>query len=185
MARKRTAGPFMRRKLLGATRSAIDKTNLRSTLADPTQPRQPPKSRALDACRSPGSVLPRLLDCTTTHPGIGIISVLRSIAQSRLHWSTRRTRIRTRISWHSRHPRAHGLQSRSPIEVSCGRRGCGRVGATARAQARLSVRSCRVVRLAMILCVTLNPCLDKTLTVPAWQPGDNVRAHRCPRGGRR
>lgn len=26
-----------------------------------------------------------------------------------------------------------------------------------------------------ILCVTLNPCLDKTLTVPAWQPGDNVR----------
>jgi tagatose 6-phosphate kinase len=27
----------------------------------------------------------------------------------------------------------------------------------------------------MILCVTLNPCLDKTLTVPAWQPGGNVR----------
>jgi tagatose 6-phosphate kinase len=27
----------------------------------------------------------------------------------------------------------------------------------------------------MILCVTLNPCLDKTLTVPAWKPGDNVR----------
>ncbi|SIO08838.1 1-phosphofructokinase/tagatose 6-phosphate kinase [Singulisphaera sp. GP187] len=27
----------------------------------------------------------------------------------------------------------------------------------------------------MILCVTLNPCLDKTLTVPAWQPGDSVR----------
>jgi tagatose 6-phosphate kinase len=27
----------------------------------------------------------------------------------------------------------------------------------------------------MILCVTLNPCLDKTLTVPAWVPGDNVR----------
>lgn len=26
-----------------------------------------------------------------------------------------------------------------------------------------------------ILCVTLNPCLDKTLTVPAWKPGDNVR----------
>src|SRR5487761_2041481 len=26
-----------------------------------------------------------------------------------------------------------------------------------------------------ILCVTLNPCLDKTLTVPAWRPGDNVR----------
>jgi 1-phosphofructokinase family hexose kinase len=27
----------------------------------------------------------------------------------------------------------------------------------------------------MILCITLNPCLDKTLTVPAWRPGDNVR----------
>ena len=27
----------------------------------------------------------------------------------------------------------------------------------------------------MILCVTLNPCLDKTLSVPIWQPGDNVR----------
>ena len=27
----------------------------------------------------------------------------------------------------------------------------------------------------MILCVTLNPCLDKTLTVPAWSPGDLVR----------
>jgi 1-phosphofructokinase family hexose kinase len=27
----------------------------------------------------------------------------------------------------------------------------------------------------MILCVTLNPCLDKTLTVPAWKPGDNIR----------
>jgi 1-phosphofructokinase family hexose kinase len=27
----------------------------------------------------------------------------------------------------------------------------------------------------MILCVTLNPCIDKTLTVPPWQPGDNVR----------
>ncbi len=27
----------------------------------------------------------------------------------------------------------------------------------------------------MILCVTLNPCLDKTLTVPSWQPGDSVR----------
>jgi 1-phosphofructokinase family hexose kinase len=27
----------------------------------------------------------------------------------------------------------------------------------------------------MILCVTLNPCLDKTLTVPAWKPGDLVR----------
>lgn len=27
----------------------------------------------------------------------------------------------------------------------------------------------------MILCVTLNPCLDKTLTVPSWSPGDNVR----------
>lgn len=27
----------------------------------------------------------------------------------------------------------------------------------------------------MILCVTLNPCLDKTLTVPGWSPGDSVR----------
>jgi 1-phosphofructokinase family hexose kinase len=27
----------------------------------------------------------------------------------------------------------------------------------------------------MILCVTLNPCLDKTLTVPAWRPGEMVR----------
>ena len=27
----------------------------------------------------------------------------------------------------------------------------------------------------MILCVTLNPCLDKTLTVPVWHPGDLVR----------
>ena len=27
----------------------------------------------------------------------------------------------------------------------------------------------------MILCVTLNPCLDKTLTVPFWRPGDLVR----------
>jgi len=27
----------------------------------------------------------------------------------------------------------------------------------------------------MILCVTLNPCLDKTLSTPAWNPGDNVR----------
>ena len=27
----------------------------------------------------------------------------------------------------------------------------------------------------MILCVTLNPCLDKTLIVPAWKPGDSVR----------
>jgi len=27
----------------------------------------------------------------------------------------------------------------------------------------------------MILCVTLNPCLDKTLTVPNWRPGDLVR----------
>ena len=28
----------------------------------------------------------------------------------------------------------------------------------------------------MILCVTLNPCLDKTLTVPDWRPGQNIRA---------
>ncbi|MDG3006518.1 1-phosphofructokinase family hexose kinase [Paludisphaera mucosa] len=27
----------------------------------------------------------------------------------------------------------------------------------------------------MILCVTLNPCLDKTLWAPAWRPGDSVR----------
>ncbi len=27
----------------------------------------------------------------------------------------------------------------------------------------------------MILCVTLNPCLDRTLTVPHWVPGDSVR----------
>ena len=27
----------------------------------------------------------------------------------------------------------------------------------------------------MILCITLNPCLDKTLTVPPWRPGDLVR----------
>ncbi len=27
----------------------------------------------------------------------------------------------------------------------------------------------------MILCVTLNPCLDKTLTVPAWEPGESIR----------
>ena len=27
----------------------------------------------------------------------------------------------------------------------------------------------------MILCVTLNACLDKTLTVPSWRPGDLVR----------
>lgn len=27
----------------------------------------------------------------------------------------------------------------------------------------------------MILCVTLNPCLDKTLVVPSWNPGDSVR----------
>jgi 1-phosphofructokinase family hexose kinase len=27
----------------------------------------------------------------------------------------------------------------------------------------------------MILCVTLNPCLDKTLVVPAWRPGELVR----------
>jgi 1-phosphofructokinase family hexose kinase len=27
----------------------------------------------------------------------------------------------------------------------------------------------------MILCITLNPCLDKTLVVPEWRPGDSVR----------
>ena len=30
----------------------------------------------------------------------------------------------------------------------------------------------------MILCVTLNPCLDKTLTVPSWRPGELVRGTR-------
>ena len=30
----------------------------------------------------------------------------------------------------------------------------------------------------MILCVTLNPCLDKTLFVPVWKPGDSVRGQR-------
>ncbi len=29
----------------------------------------------------------------------------------------------------------------------------------------------------MILCVTLNPCLDRTLEVPSWTVGDNVRGH--------
>lgn len=29
-----------------------------------------------------------------------------------------------------------------------------------------------------VLCVTLNPCLDKTLTVPEWKPGENVRGTR-------
>ena len=28
----------------------------------------------------------------------------------------------------------------------------------------------------MILCVTLNPCLDRTLVVPPWSPGDSIRA---------
>jgi len=32
-----------------------------------------------------------------------------------------------------------------------------------------------VVARSMILCVTLNPCLDKTLTAPDWSPGDDVR----------
>jgi tagatose 6-phosphate kinase len=30
----------------------------------------------------------------------------------------------------------------------------------------------------MILCVTLNPCLDKTLVVPPWTPGESVRGSR-------
>ena len=29
----------------------------------------------------------------------------------------------------------------------------------------------------MILCVTLNPCLDKTLAVSPWAPGDSIRGH--------
>ena len=33
----------------------------------------------------------------------------------------------------------------------------------------------------MILCVTLNACLDKTLTVPEWRPGDLVRGTLVPR----
>jgi len=32
-----------------------------------------------------------------------------------------------------------------------------------------------MVRPPMILCVTLNSCLDKTLTAPSWKPGDLVR----------
>ena len=32
-----------------------------------------------------------------------------------------------------------------------------------------------MVSLLMILCVTLNPCLDKTLVTPAWKPGGSVR----------
>jgi tagatose 6-phosphate kinase len=32
-----------------------------------------------------------------------------------------------------------------------------------------------VFTVAMILCITLNPCLDKTLTVPPWRPGELVR----------
>src|SRR4051794_33625472 len=35
-----------------------------------------------------------------------------------------------------------------------------------------------MVCLPMILCVTLNPCLDKTLTVPSWRPGELVRGTR-------
>src|SRR3954453_14182234 len=35
---------------------------------------------------------------------------------------------------------------------------------------------------SMILCVTLNPCLDKTLTVPAWKPGDSVRGKAVREG---
>src|SRR4051794_30220358 len=34
----------------------------------------------------------------------------------------------------------------------------------------------------MILCVTLNPCLDRTLTVPAWRPGENVRGKAVREG---
>ncbi len=35
----------------------------------------------------------------------------------------------------------------------------------------------------MILCVTLNPCLDKTLTVPEWRPGESVRGQGMRAGG--
>ena len=37
----------------------------------------------------------------------------------------------------------------------------------------------------MILCVTLNPCLDKTLIVPPWSPGDIDPGPVGPRGRRR
>ena len=37
----------------------------------------------------------------------------------------------------------------------------------------------------MILCVTLNPCLDKTLTVRPWRPGDLVRGTGGARSRRR
>jgi tagatose 6-phosphate kinase len=40
---------------------------------------------------------------------------------------------------------------------------------------RAAVDRRELVALPMILCVTLNPCLDKTLTVPPWHPGDLVR----------
>ena len=33
----------------------------------------------------------------------------------------------------------------------------------------------------MILCVTLNPCLDKTLVVSGWRPGDSVRGQSVGR----
>lgn len=39
----------------------------------------------------------------------------------------------------------------------------------------LNLHGAPVVGRPMILCVTLNPCLDKTLTVPTWRAGDNVR----------
>ncbi len=40
--------------------------------------------------------------------------------------------------------------------------------------------------MAEVYCLTSNPCLDKTLTVPSWQPGDNVRgtAVRAVVGGK-
>src|SRR5262249_6897631 len=40
---------------------------------------------------------------------------------------------------------------------------------------RRAIRRRDGVERPMILCVTLNPCLDKTLTVPPWRPGDLVR----------
>jgi tagatose 6-phosphate kinase len=59
-----------------------------------------------------------------------------------------------------------------PLAAPCTKIGMGEPG--------FQIESCdalfsRVVPATMILCVTLNPCLDKTLTVPSWHPGDLVR----------
>ena len=49
----------------------------------------------------------------------------------------------------------------------------------------LSVRWTVPARAPMILCVTLNPCLDKTLTIPFWHPGELIRGTSRARGGGR